>query len=369
MIKSNVPNINTEIEVRMYNKKDFLEIFPELLTKASRHKMNNGNQYEYNTEDGFFYSKKKSVPIKFHILNAYDLYKTSEGDLTQTINTAISKLQDAERMFAQIDYKRIYMIALKDSDFIEMYGNIEDYIVRIFDNIVIFPAQIETEEYDTDYTNNANNTDGIESIENFDNIYNYDAEDKDDNTESNENFQKSDKLAEPAGYVSVSPIEKNVTDIYSIPENVIIDLAKSNSQRNMLLSNFYIENDDASPSREELLYRNRNNMKDFTLKQPEAIVVSNGNGFGGAYVFDVNILESIAERLVSDCIVYPYSEHESIVVAAKSDINKNIDKLISELADSYIKRIGMDYAPLTDKCYFYERGSLKIQSIEELVNS
>lgn len=348
MIKSNVPNISTEIEVRMYSKKDFLEIFPELLTKASRHKMNNGNQYEYNTEDGFFYSKKKSVPIKFHILNAYDLYKTSEGDLTQTINTAISKLQDAERMFAQIDYKRIYMIALKDSDFIEMYGNIEDYIVRIFDNIIIFPAQIETEEYDTDYTNNANNTDGIENIE---------------------NFQKSDKLAEPAGYVSVSPIEKNVTDIYSIPENVIIDLAKSNSQRNMLLSNFYIENDDASPSREELLYRNRNNMKDFTLKQPEAIVVSNGNGFGGAYVFDVNILESIAERFVSDCIVYPYSEHESIVVAAKSDINKNIDKLVSELANSHMKRIGMDYAPLTDKCYFYERGSLKIQNVEKHVNS
>lgn len=348
MIKSNVPNISTEIEVRMYSKKDFLEIFPELLTKASRHKMNNGNQYEYNTDDGFFHSKKKSVPIKFHILNAYDLYKTSEGDLTQTINTAISKLQDAERMFAQIDYKRIYMIALKDSDFIEMYGNIEDYIVRIFDNIVIFPAQIGTEEYDTDYTNNANNTDDIES---------------------NKHFQKSNKFAEPAGYVSVSPIEKDVTDIYGIPGNVIIDLAKSNSQRNILLSNFYIENDDASPSREELLYRNRNNMKDFTLKQPEAIVISNGNGFGGAYVFDVNILESIAERLVSDCIVYPYSEHESIVVAAKSNINKNIDKLISELADSYIKRIGMDYAPLTDKCYFYERGSLKIQSIEKLVNS
>lgn len=359
----------------MYSKKDFLEIFPELLIKASQYKLNNDNQYEYNEEDGFFHSKKKSVPIKFHILNAYDLYKTSEGDLTQTINTAISKLQDAERMFTQIDYKRIYMIALKESDFIKTYGNIEDYITRIFDDIVVFPAQLETEEYDMDNeednTDDENNTGDIESMRNPDNIYDdinhYDA--GNDNTGSYENSQENNEFIEPAGYVYVSPIEKNVTDIYSIPENVIIDLAKSNSQRNMLLSNFYIENDDTSLSREELLYRNRNNMKDFTLKQPEAIVVSNDNGFGGAYVFDVNILESIAERFVSDCIVYPYSEHESIVVAAKSDINKNIDKLVSELANSHMKRIGMDYAPLTDKCYFYERGSLKIQNVEKHVNS
>lgn len=362
----------------MYSKKDFLEIFPELLIKASQYKLNNDNQYEYNEEDGFFHSKKKSVPIKFHILNAYDLYKSSKGDLTQTINAAISKLQDAEIMFAQIDYKDIYMIAIKESDFIKTYGNIEDYITRIFDDIVVFPAQIETEEYDmdnkecgTDDTDDENNTNDIESMRNSDNIYDdinhYDAEN--DNTGSCENSQENNEFIEHAGYVYVSPIEKDNANIYGIPENVVVDLAQSNSFKNILLSNFYIEDNDVSPSREELLYRNRNNMKDFTLKQPEAIVVSNDNGFGGVHVFDVNILESIAERLVSDCIVYPYSEHESIVVTAKSDINKNINKLVSELANSHIKRIGMDYAPLTNKCYFYERGSLKIQSIEKFVNS